>query len=154
MNQKMETLKKYLKKENIETSLHGETREEVYKELLTLLEKGKEIQNKNFILKSILKRDEIIDPYVGKGVVIVRFPLDTQRNISLVMGIKKEGLEEEVFDREKIKIIVIIITPESGNEEYINLVSEISSLLNQGSIKEDILDAKNNEQIMKILLEP
>ncbi|MBA7609365.1 PTS system fructose-specific EIIABC component [subsurface metagenome] len=148
----METLTKYLKKENIEISLLGKTREELYMELLTLLEKRSEIQDKSFILKSIITRDKVIDSYMGKGVIFVRLPLETQKNISLTMGIKKEGLDEEVFDREKIRIFLIIITPDSANEEYINLVSEMSNLLNQGSIREDILDAKDAERVKKILL--
>lgn len=148
----MEGLSKYLKKENIEISLLGKTREELCMELLTLLEKGDEIQDKNSILKSIITRHKVIDSHVGKGVVFVRLPLEKQKNISLAMGIKKEGLDEEVFDREKIKIFLIIITPDSGNEEYINLVSEMSNLLNQGSIREDILDAKDAERVKKILL--
>ena len=90
---------------------------------------------------------------MGKGVVIVRLHLDTQKTISIAMGVKKEGLDEEVFDKEKLRIFVIIITPEPGREEYINLVSETSSLLNQGSIREDILDAKDKERIIKVLLE-
>ena len=149
----METLRKSLKKENVKTALEGETREEVYAELLTLLENAKEIENKNSILKYIIKKDEVIDSYMGKGVVIVRLHLDTQKTISIAMGVKKEGLDEEVFDKEKLRIFVIIITPEPGREEYINLVSETSSLLNQGSIREDILDAKDKERIIKVLLE-
>ncbi|MCK4234342.1 PTS sugar transporter subunit IIA [candidate division WOR-3 bacterium] len=148
----METLKKYLKEKNIKTSLEGETREDVYLELLTLLEKGNEIQNKDSILKSIIEWDKVVDSHRGKSVVIVRLPLDTQKKIALTIGVKKEGLDEEVFDRERTKIFVIIITPETGNEEYINLVSEISSLLNQGSIREDILDEKDQEKVVKILL--
>jgi len=153
MNMSMNILKKYLKQENIIPSLKGETREEIYAELLTLLAQRKEINDINFVLGLILKRDKLIDSYMGKGVVIVRLHFDVQKRISLVVGIKKEGIEEEVFDREKINIFIIIINPESGNEEYVNLVSSISILLNQGSIREDILEAKDNKAIAKILLE-
>lgn len=149
----MDILKKYLKTENIISSLKGNTREEIYSELLALLEKGKEIQDKNFILKSVIKRDKLIDSYMGKGVVIVRLHMDSKRDISIAVGIKKQGIEEEVFDRERINIFIIILNPESGNEEYVNLVSSISILLNQGSIREDILEARDSRAIAKILLE-
>jgi len=149
----MEIIKKYIKKEHIKVSLEGETTEEIYKELFTLLEKTNEIESSEDALKSLLKRDEVIEPYRGKGILIARLPLICERKISLVIGIKKEGLKKEVFDREKINLFLIILTPKSGNEEYINLLSEISHLLNQDSIKEDILEAKSREEVIKILLE-
>jgi mannitol/fructose-specific phosphotransferase system IIA component (Ntr-type) len=149
----METIRKYLKKENIILPLEGETREDVFMELLNVLEKNKEIKKKNSIFESIIEWDKIVDSHRGKGVVLVRLPSETQKNISFALGIKKDGLDEEVFDRERSKIFAVIITPKTGNEEYVNLISEISSLLNQGSIREDILEARDQESIAKILLE-
>lgn len=149
----METIKKYLKKENILIPLEGETREDVFMELLNILEKNKEIKGKSSLSESIIEWDKIVDSHRGKGVVIVRLPSDTQKKIVFALGIKKNGLDEEVFDRERTKIFAVIITPETGNEEYVNLISEISGLLNQGSIREDILEARDKEKIFKILLE-
>jgi len=149
----MSILKKYLKTENIIPSLKGNTREEIYREVLTLLAQEKEINDVNFVLALILKRDKLIDSYMGKGVVIVRLHLDSKQGISIAVGIKKQGIEEEVFDRERINVFIIIVNPELGNEEYVNLVSSISILLNQGSIREDLLEAKDNKAIAKILLE-
>ncbi|OQX55725.1 MAG: hypothetical protein B5M53_03950 [Candidatus Cloacimonas sp. 4484_209] len=153
MNTIVETLKKYLKKENINLTLEGKTREEAYTELLSLSIKNKEIPDKNFILDKIIERDELSDSYMGKGVVMVRIHLDTLKNILLLIGIKKDGIYEDVFDREKIKIFIIIITPDSKQEEYINLVSKLSNLLNQGSIRDDILEAETPENVIKTLLE-
>jgi len=153
MNEWMKTIKKYLKRENIVLTLKGETREDVYAELLSLLERMKKITNKDPILQSIISWDRLVNSHRGKGVVIVRLPFETQENIALAIGVKKDGLDEKLYDREKTRIFVIIITPESGNEEYVNLVSEIASLLNQGSIREDILDAKDVDAVFNILLD-
>lgn len=147
----METIKKYLKKENILLSLEGETREDIYMELLSLLSKHNEIRNKEDILKSLMARDRMVDAHRGKGIVIARLPKKNQKRIAVAAGVKRQGLDEEVFDREKSRIFVLIISPESGNEEYINLISEISSLLNQGSIREDILEATDSGKALKIL---
>ena len=152
MNRKMETIKKYLKKNNIALILEGETREDVYMELLSLLSKHNEIRNKEAMLKSLIARDELVDSHRGKGVVVARLPYPKQKRIAFALGIKRQGLDEEVFDREKSKIFALIITPESGNEEYINLISEISSLLNQGSIREDILEASDSEKVYKVFM--
>lgn len=152
MNQEMETIKKYLQKKNIALNLKGETREDVYMELLTLLAKHNEIANKDDILKSLIERDELVDFHRGKGVVIARLPNRKQKRIALSVGIKRQGLDEEVFDRERSKIFVLIITPETGNEEYVSLISEISSILNQASIREDILETTNNEGMFKVFM--
>ncbi len=148
----METTKKYLQEKNITLSLDGETREDIYMELLSLLAKHNEISNKEAILTSLLKRDKLVDFHRGKGVVIARLPKKKQKRIAFSLGVKRQGLDEEVFDRERSKIFVLIITPESGNEEYINLISEISSLLNQGSIREDILEATSTEKVYRIFM--
>jgi mannitol/fructose-specific phosphotransferase system IIA component (Ntr-type) len=152
MNWNMETIKKYLKKENIALNLEGETREDVYMELLSLLSKRNEIRNKEKILKSLIAQDERVDAHRGKGVVIARISHQHQKRIALCLGLKRNGLDEEVFDRERSKIFVLIITPESGNEECISLISEISSLLNQGSVREDILETGKSEKVFKILV--
>jgi mannitol/fructose-specific phosphotransferase system IIA component (Ntr-type) len=148
----METIKKYLKEKNISLSLKGETREDIYMELLSLLSKHNEIGNKEDILNVLIARDESVDSHRGKGVVIARLPRQKQKRIALSLGVKRQGLDEEVFDREPSKIFILIITPESGNEEYINLISEISSLLNQGSIREDILEANSSEKVFKVFM--
>jgi PTS system fructose-specific IIC component len=147
----VETLKKYLKAKNIKIDLEGENREDIYRELLTLLKKNKEIDNKDSVLKNILNREEALDPYMGKGVIIVRLHLHSQENISLAFGVKKEGLDEEVFDRERIRIVLIIITQKPAKKDYGNLISGISQLLNQPSIMEDILEAEKESDIVKIL---
>jgi mannitol/fructose-specific phosphotransferase system IIA component (Ntr-type) len=148
----METIKKYLRKDDITLALEGETREDVYLELLSLLAKHSEIRHKEDILKSLIAQDELVDPHRGKGVVVTRLPYQKQKRIAFALGVKKQGLDEEVYDREKSKIFALIITPEKGNEEYINLVSELSNLLNQGSIREDILEAGSSERLFKILV--
>jgi mannitol/fructose-specific phosphotransferase system IIA component (Ntr-type) len=150
----METIKKYLKKNNITVALKSETREDVYMELLTLLSKHNEIGKKEDIFKSLLARDELIDFHRGKGVVIARLPHRRQKRIAISLGVKRQGLDEEVFDRERSKVFVMIITPDQGNEEFINLMSEISSLLNQGSIREDILEAETSEKVFRVFTGP
>ena len=151
MNRNMETIRKYLKKEDIILSLEGETREDVYLELISLLAKHNEIRHKEEILKSLIAQDELVDPHRGKGVAVTRLPYQKQKRIAFAFGVKKHGLDEEVYDREKSSIFALIITPEKGNEEYINLISELSNLLNQGSIRDDILEADSIEKLFKIL---
>ena len=67
--------------------------------------------------------------------------------------VKKDGIDFGSIDKEPSKIFFMIVSPKKANSPHLQMLASISSIVRNKETLSKILEAKNSDEICKILKE-
>ncbi|NOR46362.1 MAG: hypothetical protein GQ534_12325, partial [Candidatus Delongbacteria bacterium] len=131
----------------IELDLKGNTKEEVIKELVDILEKNGKITNKDDIFQEVMTRESSISTGMQNGLAIPHARTDGVKQVQIAIGFKKDGIEFESIDGLPTKIIILIISSTKKNDPHIRVLAGISTYLHKKEFVENLLSKKTQKQV-------
>lgn len=100
------------------------------------------------IRKAVFEREKIMSTGVGKGLAIPHAKTQAVSENHAAFALLKEPLDFDSIDNEPVRLVFLLVGPESKNSQHIKLLSRISRLMNSGSFREKVLSCKNSEEIL------
>lgn len=101
------------------------------------------------VRKAVLERESIMSTGVGKALAIPHAKTKAvDRNLA-AFALLKEPLDFDSIDNEPVRLVFLLVGPESNNSQHIKLLSRISRLMNSSSFREKILDCTTSEAILQ-----
>ncbi|MDR9415102.1 MAG: PTS sugar transporter subunit IIA [Gracilimonas sp.] len=100
------------------------------------------------IREAVFERESIMSTGVGKGLAIPHAKTHAVEENFAAFALLKEPLDFDSIDNEPVRLVFLLIGPETNNSQHIKLLSRISRLMNSGSFREKILDCGSSEQIL------
>lgn len=143
----------FLSKRAIRIPLQSVTKPAILNELIDLLCDVYEIANKEAILTAILEREELMSTGVGYGIAIPHAKLDSISASKLVGGLVPSGIEYDSVDGQSAKIFFLLVSPRNGSGDHVRILSGLSRILHSKEVREQVLTAKNPEQLIAVLRE-
>lgn len=131
---------------NIILNLKGTDKATVMKELLETIQHIGDIEG---ILKAILARNKIMSQAPGRGVAILRYLGTYARTTSLAVGIKREGIDLDALDGRPVYIFFLLVS--NDRSKYVDILAGLLRLIQQPTIRLNLLRARSKSQIRKIL---
>lgn len=144
-------LRKFIQKECINLDLKSTTKSAVIDELVNILEKAGKLNNKEEYKAQILKREAQSSTGLEEGIAIPHAKTSAVKSPSIAIGISKVGVEYEAMDGEKSKLFFMIAASEGENDTHIELLSKLTTILLKDEVRENILNAKSEEEVIDIL---
>jgi fructose-specific phosphotransferase system IIA component len=142
-------LKNYLDKKCIIPKLKSNTKEEIIKELVDVLEKHNKIIDKERVLNDIYERERIASTGLENGIAIPHAKSRGTRELAIAIGIKREGVNFDAVDGKPSKIFIMIIFPFNYSGQYLQLLSNIAKLLSSEQSREFLINCESSEEIYK-----
>jgi nitrogen PTS system EIIA component len=144
---------KHLKAERIIPNLMAKSKEEAIKMLLGgIFEGGNASElplDKEQALEAVLTREELQSTGVGSAVAFPHARIPGWKELSLAVGISREGIDFGSIDKKPVNVIFLLLSSE--NEPYIILqaMATISRIVTESDIIEKILsgDISSNQLI-------
>lgn len=140
-----------LKPECICCNLKGTTKNEILEEMVLLLEESGNVRNHARVLAAMHEREKSMSTGLEKGIAIPHARTDGVNELSLAIGIKKDGVDFDSLDKQPAKIFVMIATPQSGAGPQMQVMSAVSGALMQNDVIEKILQSESPAQIVELL---
>ncbi|WP_020402279.1 PTS sugar transporter subunit IIA [Gracilimonas tropica] len=100
------------------------------------------------VRKAVFERESIMSTGVGKGLAIPHAKTAAVDENLAAFALLKEPLDFDSIDGEPVRLVFLLVGPESNNSQHIKLLSRISRLMNSGSFREKILDCTTTEEIL------
>lgn len=100
------------------------------------------------ILEKVLEREKVMSTGVGKGLGIPHCKTDKVEENLAAFALLNEPLEFSSIDDEPVRLVFLLISPDSRNSLHIKMLSRISRLMNSGSFREQILSCTSKEEIL------
>ena len=143
----------YLVPERIKVNLEGKTKEEIIKEMAQLFVKSEVLNSEDLeeFVKEINEREKLTPTGMQDGIAIPHARTPLVKELSLALGISREGVDFESMDGEPSKLIFMIAAPEKTKKEHLDLLAEISKLTYEEELIEQMENVETIEEIFEKL---
>ena len=101
------------------------------------------------VRKAVFEREKIMSTGVGKGIAIPHAKTGVVEDNLAAFALLEEPLNFDSIDNEPVKLVFLLIGPQSNNSQHIKLLSRISRLMNSASFREQIMSCESSEDILK-----
>lgn len=130
------------------------SKEELINALVDALEEKLESEEQlEKVRKAVFEREEIMSTGVGKGLAIPHAKTQAVDKNMAAFALLEEPLDFNSIDDEPVRLVFLLVGPESNNSQHIKLLSRISRLMNSGSFREKILGCTSTDQILNAFKE-
>ena len=131
--------------------LDTQDKDEAITEICRMLATADAITDAAELEKAIFERENIISTSIGLGIAIPHVRLKSVTDLTMAIGIAKEGIDYKSFDDLPVHIIIMIAAPEGSHREYLSVLAKIALLLKNEKIRNSILEADSSKEIYDVL---
>jgi fructose-specific phosphotransferase system IIA component len=100
------------------------------------------------VRKAVFEREKIMSTGVGKGLAIPHAKTKAVTENLAAFALLEEPLDFDSIDGDPVRLVFLLVGPESNNSQHIKLLSRISRLMNSGSFRETILNCTSKDGIL------
>lgn len=138
-------------KETVRLELEAKDKKSAIKELVTLLAKANKISEDEGIIKAVLEREEKGSTGIGYGVAIPHCKSECVSDVIVAFGRSSKGIEFASLDNKPVHMIFLLIFSNKSIGLHLKALAKISRLLKGKKLRRCLLEAKTEEEIVKLL---
>ena len=124
------------------------TKKSILEKISDLLSKPSGV-NRDDIFKKLYEREKLGSTSIGNGVAIPHARIDDIEYPFLSIIILDDPVEFDNIDNLDVDIIVSIIVPEKNYSNHLELLAQLSSKLDDPSVRNELRQARNSSQSIK-----
>ncbi len=140
-----------LPREAIIDRLKAKNSEEVLQELSNLLGKVDPSMKPEELFSVLEEREKLGSTGISHGVAIPHGKLSSAKKMSACFGRSLNGIDFHSQDGDRTYLFFAIIAPENAAGMHLKILARLSKMLKDESIRENLKEAKNNDEIYAIL---
>ncbi|MDR1857992.1 MAG: PTS sugar transporter subunit IIA [Treponema sp.] len=144
-------LKSVLTTETINLHLKGSTKDEIINELLDILVAAKKIPDREAALGAVMDREQKMSTGMKHSIAIPHGKSNTIEDLVACIGISDKPVDFDSLDHEPCRIFILTLSPVEKTGPHLQFLAEISLLFKSAEKRQEILDAKTADAILKIL---
>ncbi len=133
--------------------LKGTDKREVLDEMCTALALNVDVIDKEPLLEAVLEREKLGSTAIGYHVAVPHAKIKPLDRICVTFARSQDGVDFHGPDDELSKLFFMIVAPASSTSEHLNVLSVVSTLVKEASFREALLNAKNADEINRIIKE-
>jgi len=135
----------------IKLDLIASDKEMVLKEMVGVLYQEGKIKSEDAFYDRVLAREAETTTGMGRGIAIPHGKSDQVKELSLAVGICKDGIDFESIDGQPVYIIFMVADFAGTSPEYLKLLSKISFLVRNDDFRETLLTAETCQNALDVI---
>lgn len=143
----------YLQIPSISMNLKAQDKRGVILELLDLLEADEPLAQRRDVEKAVFAREEIISTGMQHGIAIPHARCSGTDRFRIAIGLAPDGIDFQALDGEPSRIFFLIISPEHNPGPHLQILAEISSILNRAEAREQMLGCGSRADLIQTMVE-
>ena len=132
--------------------LKGTTKQEVFKEMVDILDQEHKLTDATMCLEDVLFREEIVSTCMPGGIALPHGRTDGAKELVSVIGISKEGVKCDAPDAEPTRVFVLSVCPKDANAPYLRFVARVAQVLNTKDAVATICEMNDIAQIRNMFI--
>lgn len=140
-----------IKKETITLNLKAKNKEQVIDEMINKLDSAGILKDKELYKKEIWIREKEYSTGIGEGIAIPHAKTKAVKVPALAFGLSRDGVDFDSLDGEKVKIIFMIAASEGANNEHLDTLSRLSTMLMNPEFKEALLNVSSEREVLFLI---
>lgn len=143
---------KLINEDLIKLDLQATSKEEVFKELVSILYAQGRISDQTQFLADIKERETLGNTGFEDGVAIPHAKSAAVLAPAVVIGVSQSGIDYGAEDGLPSKLFFMIASPDGGDNHHIEVLAELSSKLIEDGFIDAFINATTSEQALALLL--
>jgi len=124
----------------------------IFNEIAQSLEYNKCVFKAEIIVDLLEKREQLGTTAIGKGIAIPHCRSMATEKLTIVVGLKRDGVDFDAPDQLPVKLIFVIIAPPQNNM-YLPFLGKLVEFIRDDSIRKRLLRVKSFKGLKKVFLE-
>jgi len=138
-------------KENIvKIPLASTSKEDILKELITILKEAGYINDVEETFRDVRKREDQGSTGLENGIAIPHAKTSTVKDMTLALGLKPSGVDFEALDGKPSKVFFLLLAPPDQSGPHIEALSEIAKLSRSRYFLDTLSNAKNTKEVVEL----
>jgi len=140
-----------LMERRINIDLSATTKDQAICELLDMIvEEGVKLDYDS-VLTTIREREEIEDTSYGHGFCFPHARTDAVKELFILIGISRRGLEDKTRDNTPVHVICLLLTPSTIAKLYLQTLSGLSALARREGTLEQLLNISGRNDFIRMI---
>jgi len=134
----------------ITLDIQGKRKPEIVSELVQLLADAGRIENAASISDLVLQREEMMSTGIGGGIAVPHCLAPGVEETMLAFGRHRKGAKFDAVDKKPVQLFFLMVGPPGAHTEHLRLLSKLSRLLHDETLKRGLIEAQTPEEVMKL----
>jgi len=105
------------------------------------------------ILAAVEERESVLSTGIGLGIAIPHAKSSSIDSLALVCGRTAQPIPFEALDGEPVRLVFLLVGPESAAGQHVKALSRIARLVRRESVRDALLAAATPEEFYRVIVE-
>jgi mannitol/fructose-specific phosphotransferase system IIA component (Ntr-type) len=119
--------------------------------LVDCISRSTSLERPDDVYHSILEREKLLSTGFGLGLAIPHAKLKSIKDFVVALGIHRRGVDFDSLDEKAVHVLVMILGPDSHQEEYLKVLSRVTAFLKDN--RERLLTLPGSQDVYQLTLE-
>ncbi|AWK51919.1 PTS fructose transporter subunit IIC [Clostridium beijerinckii] len=140
-----------LQKQGINLNFNPSTKEQCINELVDLMDKTGNLNDKEQYKKAILAREELSTTGIGDGIAIPHGKTSAVKKPALAAAICKDGVDYDSLDGAPAKLFFMIAVPDNNDNLHLEVLARLSTILMDEKFRTSLINCSDKDQFLKLI---
>ena len=140
-----------LHKEGINLNINPSDKSECINELIDLMDKTGNLNNKEEYRKAILAREDLSTTGIGDGIAIPHGKTSAVKRASLAAAVCKQGVDYDSLDGMSAHLIFMIAVPDNNDNLHLEVLARLSTILMDEGFRKSLIDCTDKDEFLKLI---
>jgi mannitol/fructose-specific phosphotransferase system IIA component (Ntr-type) len=109
------------------------------------------VQDAAEVLRAVRAREEVLSTGIGSGVAIPHGKSNAAPELAMAAGVLPSPVEFEALDGEPVRLIFMLVGPESAAGAHVKALSRISRLVRREELRDRLAACANAAEFLEVL---
>jgi mannitol/fructose-specific phosphotransferase system IIA component (Ntr-type) len=105
------------------------------------------------VLRAVQEREAVLSTGIGNGIAIPHGKSSAVPDLRLAAGRPREPVESDALDGRPVRLLFLLVGPETAAGPHIKALSRISRIVRQDSVRTRLSEAATVDDFLRILRE-
>ena len=145
-------LRDFFSEDAIELELKGTSKDDVLKELISLLKLDE--KSEGMLFKMLKRRENLGSTGIGRGIAIPHCRSLVVSKLRVAFGRKREGLDFKAIDDKPVNFFFLIVAPPlEVSNQYLPVLGKIAQFSKEADVPERLMAISSPAEFMALLEE-
>ena len=145
-------LREFFSEDAVKLDLAGETKDEILKELIGLLQL--EEKDEATLFKMLKRRENLGSTGIGRGIAIPHCRSLVVSKLRVAFGRKRVGLDFKAIDGQPVRCFFLIVAPPlEVSNQYLPVLGKIAQFAKEADVPQRLLGIQSPAEFMALLQE-
>lgn len=141
----------YLSASDVIPNLSAASAGDVLKEMSHHLQAAGKVNHVDDLVTILEDREKLGSTGIGNGVAIPHGRLKELKDIQMVFGRSKGGVDFDAHDGEPVYLFFLLVAPEDSAGLHLKALARISRIMKNPECRERLMDSESDEDLFEVL---